>query len=140
MEVLKEEWVDAVGFESFYEVSNKGRVRRKKGETVYKDGRVARFSQTILKQGKDDKGYHRVYLSVGSVKKTVRVHRLVALSFIPNLESKKTVNHIDGDKSNNYVHNLEWMTNTENMRHAFEIGLYDERNKYCIRNIRNNTK
>ena len=81
-----------------------------------------------------------MYLSVGSVKKTVRVHRLVALSFIPNLESKKTVNHIDGDKSNNYVHNLEWMTNTENMRHAFEIGLYDERNKYCIRNIRNNTK
>jgi RNase P protein component len=128
-------WKDCKGFEGYYEVSNTGIVRRKKNSTIYKDGRVAYFSQTILKQSKSYKGYLRVYLSVKSKKITKCVHRLVAEAFIENLENKLTVNHKDLNKENNHVENLEWMTNKENMRHAFENGVYKERDKTTIKNL-----
>ena len=131
-----EEWKAVVGFEGYYEVSNIGRVRRKAGFTYYKDGRIAQFSQTILKPAIDKKGYEKVYLSVGSKKHTVRVHRLVAKAFIDNPDNKETVNHIDCNKRNNCVANLEWASNTENMRHAFSKGIYKERDKTTIRNIK----
>lgn len=129
-------WKDVVGFEDHYEVSNLGRVRRKKGFTYYRDGRIAQFSQTILKSALNRKGYERVYLSKGSKKTTITVHRLVAEAFIPNPENKKTVNHIDCNKLNNKAENLEWQTNTENMRHAFANGVFNERDKTTILNIK----
>lgn len=131
-----EVWKDVVGFEAHYEVSNLGQVKRKKGLTHYIDGRIARFSETILKPTIDKKGYEKVYLSVGSKKHSKRVHRIVAIAFIPNSENKAHVNHIDCDKRNNSVQNLEWMTNTENMRHAFRSGIYKERDKTTIYNIK----
>lgn len=133
---MKEIWKDSKGFEGFYEVSNLGRVRRKKSETIYKDGRVANFSQTILKQGFNTKGYLRVYLSVNSKKFTKTVHRLVAETFIDNPENKATVNHLNGVKTDNRVENLEWATNTENMQHAFKNGYFKERDKTTILNIK----
>jgi hypothetical protein len=138
--ILEEIYIDAKGFEGFYEVSNLGKVRRKDNETIYKDGRVARFSVTILKQSTTKKGYQSVYLSMKSKKYTRFVHRLVAESFIDNPEKKATVNHIDCNKKNNNVSNLEWMTNKENMRHAFSNGIYDERDKTTILNIRHMRK
>ena len=119
-----EVWKDVVGFEDYYEVSNTGKVRRKKGKTVYKDGRIARFSQTVLKPSVFKKGYLMVFLSVKSKKKAKSVHRIVAEAFIPNPENKETVNHIDCDKTNNHVSNLEWMTNRENTIHGTENGLF----------------
>jgi len=133
-----ENWKEIPSFAGYYEASDLGRIRRKKGETIYKDGRVANFSQTILKPSLTNKGYNRVYLSMNSNKYTKSVHRLVAETFIDNPESKKTVNHINMNKLDNSVSNLEWMTNKENMRHAFDNGAYDERNKYCIKNITDN--
>lgn len=130
-----EVWKDCKGFEGYYEISSKGRVRRKKGKTLYKDGRVAYFSQTILKQSNNKKGYPRVYLSMKSKKYTKTVHRLVAITFVPNPENKATVNHKDMNKENNCYTNLEWMTNKENMRHAFKNGAFKERDKYTIRNL-----
>ena len=65
----------------------------------------------------------RGYYSVGIMKKTFMVHRLVAKAFIPNPENKPQVNHIDGDKLNNHYNNLEWCTAQENIRHAFDTGL-----------------
>jgi 16S rRNA A1518/A1519 N6-dimethyltransferase RsmA/KsgA/DIM1 with predicted DNA glycosylase/AP lyase activity len=132
---MKEYWIDAKGFEGYYEVSNIGRVRRKKTKTIYKDGRIAFFSETILKQSPNKKGYLRVYLSVKSKKHTKTVHRIVAESFIPNPENKKTVNHINSKKEDNSVSNLEWMTNLENMNHAFESGAFKERDKTTIKNL-----
>lgn len=133
---MLEIWKDVKGFEGNYEVSSKGIVKRKKGETIYKDGRIANFSETILKQGFNRKGYARVYLSVNSNKFTKTVHRIVAETFIPNPENKNTVNHKDCNKLNNSVENLEWATNKENMQHAFRSGIFDERDKTAIYNIK----
>lgn len=129
-------WKDVVGFEGYYEVSNTGLVKRKKGQTIYKDGRVAIFSETVLEQGFNHKGYSRVFLSKNSKKSTRTVHRLVAEAFIPNPEKKSTVNHKDLNKQNNNVDNLEWMTNKENMQHAFQSGVFKERDKTSILNIK----
>ena len=133
MEVI---WKDCKGFESHYEASNTGLIRRKAGQTIYKDGRIAHFSQTVLKPSLCKKGYLRVYLSIGSKKYTKRIHRLIALTFIDNPNVKETVNHIDCNKLNNRVDNLEWMTNKENLRHAFNNGRFKERNKTTIFNIK----
>lgn len=130
-----EKWIDCVGYEGYYEVSNLGRVRRKKTETIYKDGRVAFFSETILKTGVNKKGYLKVHLSIKSKKITKFVHRLVAEAFIVNPLKKETVNHINLIKNDNRVENLEWMTNKENMQHAFKNGVYKERDKTTIKNL-----
>ena len=73
---------------------------------------------------------------IKSKKYSKLVHRLVAQSFIENKENKATVNHIDLNKRNNNVENLEWMTNKENMRHAFSNGVFKERDKTTIFNIK----
>lgn len=125
---MKEEiWKDVVNFEDYYEVSNLGQIRRKKGITTYKDGRIANFSQTILKQGLNQKGYPIVYLSKNSKQFTLTVHRLVAKSFILNNNNLPQVNHKDCNKLNNTIENLEWISNVENMRHAFDNGIFKER-------------
>lgn len=91
---------------------------------ITEDGRVYSFNSNKFKLLKEDKaGYLRVYVSANSKKKWFLVHRLVAMAFIPNIDNKKTVNHKDGDKSNNHVSNLEWSTYTENLNHAIDTGL-----------------
>lgn len=131
-----ETWKPVKGFEKYYEASNTGKIKRKAGLTYYKDGRVARFSETILRPSINHKGYEKVYLSVESKKYSKYVHRLVAQTYIPNPDNKITVNHKDCNKRNNAVENLEWLTNTENMRHAFDNGIYKERDKTTILNIK----
>lgn len=71
------------------------------------------------------RGYYRVTLMLQGCKKNYEVHRLVALAFIPNPENKPQVNHIDGNKLNNHVSNLEWVTDRENKLHGWNIGLYN---------------
>ena len=67
----------------------------------------------------NDNGYIRVYIS----RKTFALHRLIALTFLENSENKEQVNHIDGNKLNNSIQNLEWINNRENQIHKFKIGL-----------------
>jgi len=67
----------------------------------------------------NDNGYIRVYI----YNKTFALHRLIALAFVKNTENKEQVNHIDGNKLNNSVENLEWVSNQENQIHKFKIGL-----------------
>jgi hypothetical protein len=90
---------------------------------IYSDGRVwSKKNKKFLKGGLDTRGYPMVNLGIDG--KNKRIHKLVALCFISNPENKPQVNHIDGNKVNNDISNLEWVTGLENMRHSFEIGLH----------------
>lgn len=111
--MILEQWKDIKGYEGLYQVSNYGRVKRK-----YNNGKIR-----ILKPISTNNGYLRVSLSKNSVNNTYFVHRLVAQAFILNPENKPEVNHIDGDKTNNKIENLEWCTRSENIQHAFYTGL-----------------
>ena len=77
----------------------------------------------IIKQQNHYKGYKIVTLTNKESKKTLKVHRLVALAYLPNPLHKDQVNHIDGNKTNNVLSNLEWSTQSENQIHAHKTGL-----------------
>ena len=88
------------------------------------DGSVfSEITNKMLKPFINPSGYYLVDISLEGKSYTRQVHRLVAIAFIPNPLRLETVNHIDGDKSNNDVSNLEWMTLGDNVRHAWSTGL-----------------
>jgi hypothetical protein len=109
-----EEWRPIQGTKGFIEVSNEGRVRS-----------LLRGEPRILKTQTDNKGYHRIRVTIERDKRSYKVHREVAKAFIPNPERLPQVNHRDGNKDNNSVNNLEWVTNQENAIHAIKNGLWD---------------
>lgn len=99
----------------------------------------------LSSRNKSGKGYLCVHLSVNNKSWTLLVHRLVAMAFIPNPDNKPEVNHIDGDKWNNKVDNLEWNTSSENMAHAHKMGLHivlrgEEKGKLCKINTKKATR
>ena len=102
-------WSKIDGFDN-YSVSNDGLVRNDKNNHI-KEQRLDRYGYPMTSIYKDGKAY------------TQKIHRLVAGTFIDNPDGKEQVNHIDGNKANNNVTNLEWVTRSENMKHAFANGL-----------------
>lgn len=119
---MNEQWLPIKGYEGLYEVSNTGKIK-----ALYRrvdKGKCHRtWDEHLLKYALDNRGYFRTNLSKDGVNKTVKVHRVVAQTFIPNPEEKSTVNHIDGNKQNNHVDNLEWATLSEQQKHAYSKGL-----------------
>lgn len=103
-------WKTIKGF-SNYEISDEGEVRNK-------------TTQYILKGRLSKSGYYQVSIKEDETEKFKNqyIHRLVALHFIDNPEGKREVNHIDGDKTNNKLENLEWVTSSENQKHRHSIG------------------
>lgn len=79
--------------------------------------------EAILRPAVDKKGYKRVGLMREGKLNTHKIHRLVAMAFVPNPENKPQVNHKNGDKQDNHFENLEWVTGSENMKHAISLGL-----------------
>lgn len=110
-----EMWKDIEGFEGRYQISSWGRVRNKDG--------------MILKPYTNNKGYVKISLQEGRRAIKKRIHRLVAQAFIPNPYNLPQVNHKDGNKQNNSYTNLEWVTNSENLRHAREMRRKADENK-----------
>lgn len=122
---MNEVWKDVVGYEGIYEVSNKGRVRTHKDKVTYtKKHGIRRWQQRYLKDKTPNGRDVRVALWKNGQVKDFLVHRLVAFAFIPTIEGKNCINHIDGNPKNNNVSNLEWCTYKENTNHAFETGLH----------------
>lgn len=119
-----EEWRPVVGFEDAYEVSNLGRVRRsgRAARTGNGRGGGARIGRLIA-QGDAPGGYVRVQLWKAGRGRAVLVHRIVAAAFIGPVPDGEEVNHRDGDKKNNAVSNLEYLTRSDNNRHAYRMGL-----------------
>lgn len=93
----------------------------KKTYFVSDDGCIFNNELKKLKSHPDKDGYLKVRLWDGTKYKNYFVHRLVAQSFIPNPKNKSQVNHKDGNKTNNNINNLEWVTQSENMRHSFDV-------------------
>ena len=106
------EWREIPEYSGLYWVSDDGRVRNRKG--------------IILKGAKGKSGYLHVVLSKYNTPKTLDIHRLVAITFVHNKDNKGYVNHKDGNKHNNRVENLEWVSARENTYHATIFGLKND--------------
>ena len=129
---MVEIWKDIKGFENMYAVSNLGRVKSK-ARKVWNHNNYWIRPERILKAQVSDRGYLRIRLGHNKTKCTRRIHRLVAEAFIPNPNNLPEVNHIDGDKLNNKVNNLEWISKSNNLKHAVQLGLLTppSRKKCC---------
>lgn len=119
---LTEIWKDSPIYPDRYEVSNLGRVRSKS-------------LNKIMKQHPHKDGYYQITLSKNKVKQTVLVHRLVASLFCEGEEKSKEVNHKDCDKTNNSSKNLEWVTRSDNLKHAYKNKLIEKRGSRNGRSI-----
>lgn len=124
----KEVFRDVLGYEGLYQVSNYGRVKSLERKNIFycglrKEHLERPTKEKFLNYNKSNRGYLQVCLTKNGKSKTYTVHRLVAKAFLPNLKNKKQVNHIDGNKENNNIDNLEWVTSSENNKHAFITGL-----------------
>ena len=109
-----ETWRPIEGTKGLIEVSNLGNVKS-----------WLRGKEKRLKPQCDSKGYQRITITVDRCKMTLKVHREVAKAFLANPNNLPQVNHIDGNKSNNSVSNLEWVSNRDNALHAINNGLWD---------------
>lgn len=127
---MQEVWKDLERFCNLYQVSNTGKIRSLINNRILKPSIIA------YRKEKNKDGYKVVNIR----KKIYYIHRLVAEEFIPNPEGKPFINHIDGNKQNNSVENLEWCTNSENILHAYRIGLVKQKmhKPKCYKTKRNN--
>lgn len=118
-----EVWKDVVGWEGFYQVSDRGRVRSLDRYIETSRTKPYLVKGRVMKQKTSKQGYKVISFKNKDVTANPVVHRLVAIAFIPNPDNLPQVNHIDGNKSNNDFTNLEWCTAKENINHAFMLGL-----------------
>ena len=121
-------WKDIPGYEGYYQASNKGNIRSL-DRLVEDNGGFYKKKGRVLKKHLAKSGYELLILSVKGQQKHCKVHRLIALTFLEKEEGKNFVNHKDGNKSNNNVSNLEWVTPKENVKHSLHT-LLNNNNGY----------
>lgn len=131
---MKEEWKPVLGYEGLYEVSNTGKVRSLSRSVVDHNGNLKSFNGGMLTlhssklTKRHPKPIFHVELWKNNKRQVFLIHRLVAQHFIPNPEGKPQINHIDGNRRNNNISNLEWVTCAENTKHAYRTGLHKKHN------------
>lgn len=108
-------WMPVVGFEGYYEISNRGSVRSVARTVIRKNGSLLPVSEKVLKKTKDSNGYPAVVLSKGSRSKRHVIHRMLAEAFIPNPDHKPYIDHVNTDINDYRLENLRWVTHKENM-------------------------
>lgn len=118
---MNEVWKDIEGYEGLYQVSSLGRIRRQ-----------GKLHKTQI----NSVGYYTVDLYKNNKRKTMLVHRLMALAFIPRVEGKNNINHKNGVRDDNTLSNLEWCTQQENIKHALDVLGY--RNNFQTNNPKTN--
>jgi hypothetical protein len=106
-------WIPLKNYEGYYEINEAGEVR-----SLHK-----RNMHGIIEQHIDRGGYYALQLSKHAITTTHLVHRLLAETYIPNPDNKRCINHRNGNKLNNGLSNLEWVTHSENTIHAYSLGL-----------------
>ena len=122
-------WKPLRGYEGLYEVSNKGRIkslprnylRKRKGRKDH----IVKVKGKVLKQCVGTTGYYIIRIRKDKKCKTKKVHRLIAKTFLPEIKGCNIVNHIDGNRLNNSIENLEWTTHQGNSDNAIERGSID---------------
>jgi len=120
---IEEVWKDIPGYEGIYQASNQGRIRSIDRFITNRYKQLQPRKGAMMSVSLHRQGYGRVLLTKDRKSKTVFIHRLIALTFIPNPQEKKEVNHKNGIKMDNTVDNLEWCTPSENVKHAHRTGL-----------------
>lgn len=118
------------GYEGYYQIADNGnvfscereiKIKSRKGKDFF-----IKYKAKKMKLHLGNNGYKYIMFSKDNHQKVYLVHRLVAIAFISNPENKPEVNHIDGNKSNNNVLNLEWVNKSENSKHAFRMGFINQ--------------
>ena len=122
---MEEIWKDIEGYEKIYQVSNLGRIKRKSRIIKCKNNRIFQVNEKIMKPFDNGKGYLVITLMTNK-RKNEYVHRLVAKCFLTNYNEKKVVNHLDFNKKNNCVSNLECISQKENIYYSIQNGRYKE--------------
>ena len=128
---MSEKWKDIPGYEGLYQASTEGRIRTAPGKTTHTDRHGDRHWKTRILKGRGDNYAtgKRVNLWKDGKPKDFLQARLVALVWVPGYAPELTVNHINGNRMDNRIENLEWISLADNVRHAFGIGLHDHRMK-----------
>jgi hypothetical protein len=121
--ITSADWKPIPGYEGLYIINESGKILSLERKVKTKGGSFRSIPEHFLTWQATHDGYMFVKLTKDKIKKCIKVHRLVALAFIPNPSDKLQVNHKDCNKSNNTVDNLEWVTGKENMAHAVKNNL-----------------
>ena len=130
---MEEVWRDIPHYEGLYQVSNLGRVKALAKERVNHTGGRWIQPEKIMAITINNDGYHVISLTKADhTRKTERIHRLVALAFIPNPEGKVEVNHINCIRGDNRVENLEWVSRKENNGYTSKCGHKSNKKIKCI--------
>jgi len=144
MDNTEEIWLPIKDFDGYYDISSYGRVRSVDRIVTNSRCGTQKVLGKILNLSMDRYGYCKVVLSKNGIVYYFTAHRLVAQTFLPNPENKKTVNHKNGVKTDNWVGNLEWATESENTQHAHAHGLVKKRlrgnNNFATKVINTNTE